>query len=358
MKYQALVEQIPAVTFMAPLDGSTSELYVSPQIRDLLGFSPQEWLEDPVLWYRQLHPEDKQRWQEQFARTVNSGEPFRADYRFIVRDGRVVWVHGEAKLLKDDAGGPLCLQGVAFDITEIKQAEAEFRQFHLLVSSVQDYAIYSIDPAGCVLTWNQGAERIKGYRADEVVGRHVSMFFLPADIERGDLAHAMRQAAASGRYESEGWRVRKDGTQFWANVVMTALRDASGTLHGFSKITRDLTERRQIEERLRPRTTNWNIGCKRPHGPNALSCRREFGVRRRSSITSARCSESRGWQCRFSPTDALSTWSTPREISNGLLTPMQIRTRSRSSRSWSHAIRSIGIAVPCRSKSCGAAQPN
>ena len=182
---------------------------------------------------------------------MNSGEPFRADYRFLARDGRVVWVHGEAKLVTDDEGRPLCLQGVAFDITEIKEAENEFRQFHLLVSSVQDYAIYSIDPAGKVLTWNTGAERIKGYRADEVVGRHISMFFLPADIERGELTKSLREAVDTGRYETDSWRVRKDGTRFWANVVMTALRDGAGTLSGYAKITRDLTERRQIEERLR-----------------------------------------------------------------------------------------------------------
>lgn len=123
-RYRALVEQIPAVTFMAPLDGSRSELYVSPQIDQLLGFSAKEWLEDPVLWFRQLHPEDKELWQDRFARTVNSGEPFSADYRFLARDGRIAWVHGEAKVVADEQGRPLCLQGVAFDITERKQAEA------------------------------------------------------------------------------------------------------------------------------------------------------------------------------------------------------------------------------------------
>jgi PAS domain S-box-containing protein len=127
-RYRALVEQIPAVTFMAPLDGSRTELYVSPQIDALLGFSAKEWLEDPVLWFRQLHPEDKELWQDQFARTINSGEPFAADYRFLARDGRIVWVHGEAKVVTDEQGRPLCLQGVAFDITERKQAEATLQQ--------------------------------------------------------------------------------------------------------------------------------------------------------------------------------------------------------------------------------------
>ena len=122
-RYRALVEQIPAVTFMAPLDGSTSELYVSPQIEELLGFSAQEWLDEPFLWYRQLHPEDQVRWTESFARTCFSGERFRAEFRFLSRDGRVVWVHGEAKLVMDEHGAPSFLHGVAFDITERKRAE-------------------------------------------------------------------------------------------------------------------------------------------------------------------------------------------------------------------------------------------
>jgi formate hydrogenlyase transcriptional activator len=122
-RYRALVEQIPAVTFMAPLDGSTSELYVSPQIEELLGFSAQEWLDDPFLWYRQLHPDDQVRWTESFAHTCFTGERFRAEFRFLARDGRVVWVHGEAKLVMDEHGAPLFLHGVAFDITERKRAE-------------------------------------------------------------------------------------------------------------------------------------------------------------------------------------------------------------------------------------------
>jgi PAS domain S-box-containing protein len=122
-RYRALVEQIPAVTFMAPLDGSTSALYVSPQIEELLGFTAQEWLDEPFLWFRQLHPDDQARWTEDFARTCFSGERFRAEFRFLTRDGRIVWVHGEAKLVSDENGAPLFLHGVAFDITDRRRAE-------------------------------------------------------------------------------------------------------------------------------------------------------------------------------------------------------------------------------------------
>lgn len=127
-KFRTLVENIPAVTFIAPLDESVPELYVSPQIEKLLGFSAREWLEDPVLWHRQLHPEDRERWNRQFAPTCASGKPFEEIYRFIAKDGRVVWVHGSASIVRDADGTPSFLQGVAFDITSIKEAEEALRE--------------------------------------------------------------------------------------------------------------------------------------------------------------------------------------------------------------------------------------
>jgi PAS domain S-box-containing protein len=122
-RYRTLVEQLPAVTFLAALDEGDNELYVSPQIEVLLGFSQREWLEDPILWYRQLHPDDRARWHSEFAQTCAIAKHFRAEYRFIARDGHVVWVHGEAQVVRDDQGNPLYLQGMAFDITARKNAE-------------------------------------------------------------------------------------------------------------------------------------------------------------------------------------------------------------------------------------------
>jgi PAS domain S-box-containing protein len=123
-RYRTLVEQIPAVTFMAVLGEGKNEIYVSPHVEAMLGFTQQEWLEDPFLWYGQLHPDDRALWNEEFTRGCQTGGPFRAECRFHARDGRVVWVHGEATLLKDDLGRPQFLQGVAFDITESKRAQA------------------------------------------------------------------------------------------------------------------------------------------------------------------------------------------------------------------------------------------
>ena len=123
--------------------------------------------------------------------------------------------------------------------------------FSLLVDAVQDYAIFLLSPEGQVLTWNRGAQRIKGYRADEIIGRHFSSFYTEEERAAGRPMTLLAIAADEGRIEDEGWRVRKDGTRFWADVVVTALRDKAGQLYGFAKITRDLTERRAAEEQER-----------------------------------------------------------------------------------------------------------
>jgi PAS domain S-box-containing protein len=123
--------------------------------------------------------------------------------------------------------------------------------FAQLVQSVLDYGIFLLDPSGHIVTANRGAERIEGYRADEMIGKHISMFYPPDAVARRWPEHELRQAETSGRFEDENWRLRKDGTRFWANVIITAMRDQNGRLHGFSKITRDLTERREQEEALR-----------------------------------------------------------------------------------------------------------
>ena len=123
--------------------------------------------------------------------------------------------------------------------------------YQLLVESVRDYAIFALDPTGVIVSWNAGAERIKGYAAREVIGRHFSIFYTPEDLANDKPGDELARAAAEGRAEDEGWRVRKDGTEFWASVIVTALRDATGRLVGFAKVTRDLTERRRVEDQLR-----------------------------------------------------------------------------------------------------------
>jgi rsbT co-antagonist protein RsbR len=122
--------------------------------------------------------------------------------------------------------------------------------FRLLVDSVQDYAIVLLDRDGRILSWNAAAQRVKGYEASEVIGKHFSIFYTPEDLAAGKPAAELRTAAAEGLFEDESWRVRKGGGRFWANVVITALRSEDGELRGFGKITRDLTERKRMEETL------------------------------------------------------------------------------------------------------------
>ncbi len=166
--------------------------------------------------------------------------------------------------------------------------------FRIFIESVRDYALLMLDPTGRIISWNAGAEAIKGYKADEIIGRHFSTFYPPESIESGLPARELVEAARDGRFEDEGWRVRKDGTRFWANVVITALRSPEGTLTGYAKVTRDLTERRRHEESLRNNevrfrtlvegvrdyaiymldpdgaVATWNAGAQQIHGFNAI----------------------------------------------------------------------------------------
>ncbi len=134
--------------------------------------------------------------------------------------------------------------------SSIGREDADNKQFGEFVRAVKDYAIFMLDPDGSVASWNQGAKRIKGYSEDEIVGEHFSTFYTEDDIENDVPETNLETAAEEGRIEDEGWRIKKDGSRFWANVVITAIRDADGTLQGFTKVTRDMTERREYEQQL------------------------------------------------------------------------------------------------------------
>ena len=180
---------------------------------------------------------------------------------------------------------------VAMDRQEQFSASlSDDRRHRLLVDSITDYAIYMLDADGKVTSWNPGAQRFKGYRPEEIIGEHFSRFYTDEDRASGLPVRALREAIANGRFENEGWRVRKDGTRFWAHVVIDPIRLETGEVFGFAKITRDLTERRAAEEALREseqqfkllvqgvtdyaiymldrtgRVTNWNAGAQRIKG--------------------------------------------------------------------------------------------
>ncbi|HEY9857852.1 MAG TPA: PAS domain-containing protein, partial [Stenomitos sp.] len=164
----------------------------------------------------------------------------------VRKDGSLFWAEATLTPILDDARHLIGFSKVTRDLTERKQVEAAEQlhqeRYRHLVESVRDYAIFMLDPTGRILTWNAGAQALKGYSENEAIGQDFSVFYPPEDVAAGKPRRLLDQATREGRVEDEGWRVRKDGTRFWADVVITALRDESGTLTGFAKVTRDLTE--------------------------------------------------------------------------------------------------------------------
>ena len=178
---------------------------------------------------------------------------FEAEGWRLRKDGTRFWAH----VVIDPIRRGVELIGFAKitrDLTERRAAEQALRQseeqFRILVGSVTDYAIYMLDPGGKVISWNAGAERIKGYRPDEIIGQHFSRFYPPEEVEAGAPANALSVAREAGRFEKEGWRLRNDGTRFWAHVVIDPITDDDGQIIGFAKITRDITERAEAQREL------------------------------------------------------------------------------------------------------------
>jgi PAS domain S-box-containing protein len=226
----------------------------NPRAEELFGYSSNELLGQPVEMlvparFRGGHPRHRENYSAH-PRTRQMGAAL--NLFGLRKDGAEFPVDIMLKPMQTESGPAV----VAFirDATEQRAAQEALRlndqRLRSIVESIGEYAIYLLDRDGHVLTWNPGAERIKGYKADEVLGLHFSRFFTGEDQERGRPAELLRQAAARDRVEEEAWRVRKDGSRFWANVVITAIRDSSGEVTGFAKVARDMTDRKRAEEAL------------------------------------------------------------------------------------------------------------
>ncbi len=225
-KYRALLEQIPAIVFMAYLDKGIGEAYVSPQIEAALGFSQKEWLEDPVRWYQQVHPDDKTRWSMEAAEMFLSGKTLRSAYRVIARDGRVRWFQCEAKMMRRDDGRPWFIHGVGVDVTELKQAEEALHQERNLLSAILDTVgalVVVLDEEGRIVRLNRACEQLTGYAFSEAQGRPIwDLFLAPEDAGQFKaLFQTIRSKPSRTDYES-CWLTR-DGspkTIAWSAAVL------------------------------------------------------------------------------------------------------------------------------------------
>jgi len=250
--FERLFESSPDAVIVTGSDGRMAQ--ISAQVETFFGYSRSELVGQPVEIliperFRPAHPSHRAEYDPRpCTRAMGAGLQLFGRRK----DGSEFPV--DIMLSPVEADGERLTLAVIRDVTDRKQAEELLRQseerFRLLVEDVKDYAIFMLDPSGRVVSWNAGAERAKGYRANEILGQHFSRFYSQADIDTGKPERELEMAASQGRIEDEGWRIRKDGSRFWANVAITALRNSHGELLGFSKVTRDFTERKKAEEAL------------------------------------------------------------------------------------------------------------
>ena len=232
-------------------DTKGSITYLNPVAVSLTGWSQEEAAGIPLdLVFKIVNEETRRTVENPATRALREGLVVGlANHTLLIAKGGTERAIDDSAAPIRNANGEVAGVVLVFrDVTDLRESEERFR---LLVEGAQDYAIFMLDPQGYITTWNIGAERIKGYSAKEIIGKHFSCFYPPEKIEEGYPDRELEVAAAKGRFEDEGWRVRKDGSHFWANVIITALKDESGKLKGFSKITRDRSEDMRKESQIR-----------------------------------------------------------------------------------------------------------
>ncbi len=251
-KYRNLVEQIPAITFVAAMDSLGSPLYISPQIKDILGFTPEEWLADPEIYKNRLHPEDRDRVLTELLLSYSQGGPFSSEYRMLSKSGRVVWIRDESRAVFDSKGRPLFVQGVAMDITKRKKSEEALQEANSKLKALvqaSPAAIVGLDLHGKVISWNPAAERIFGWRRDEVIGRSYALVPEEKVAEFKQVWQRLRQGEPLLGLELR--RLKKDGSLIDVSLSTAPLYDAAGDFAGAIGIFEDITARKLTGEALR-----------------------------------------------------------------------------------------------------------
>ena len=250
-RFRLLYERAPVP--LHSLDERLNVVEVNRGWCDLLGYARAEAIGRPLVGF--MSPEAARRHSDQLAPALFRGESIQdVVLHFLNKRGEEIEVAYSATPLAGEQSGSIRIVGALQDLGLRRHAEQELRTrdevYRLLIEGIVDYAVFMLDPEGHVTSWNTGAQRIKGYGNEEIVGQHFSRFYTDDDRAAGKPQRGLETAAREGRYEAEGWRVRKDGSRFWAGVVIDAIRDDSGQLLGFAKITRDMTERMMHQEML------------------------------------------------------------------------------------------------------------
>jgi PAS domain S-box-containing protein len=288
-----LLESLSEAVFLLDKDGFIK--YSNIAASTLTGYAADELLNAPLsIFY--FEDDERTRTEYELGVTQKKGK-FVSEGWKRKKDGSRVWASLTYAVAKSENGELEGYSCILQDLSERKKGELELRnseeRYRLLVEGIKDYSIFMLDPNGYVVTWNEGAKRMKGYYPSEIIGQHFSVFYAADDLKANKAEKELRTAVENGKYEEEGWRVRKNGSMFWANIVLTALFNEHNKLIGFSKITRDLTDRRENEEVLRQseeryrllveqvtdygifmldekgRIVSWNEGARRMKGYNA-----------------------------------------------------------------------------------------
>ncbi len=252
-RYRALVEQMPAVVFMADLDEGIGEAYVSPQIESALGFSQQEWLEDPIRWYHRIHPDDKERWSVEAAEAFLSGEPLRSAYRVVARDGRVLWFHCQAAMIRRADGRPWFIHGVGVDITDLKRAERALQEERNVVATILDTVgalVVVLDPDGCILRFNRACERATGRAFEAVKGLHIGDLLETAEDRSRFRALVEQWCTGVGSSEQDECGVTAGCDRRIIAWSGTVLRAGDGRVEYVIASGTDVTERKRLERAL------------------------------------------------------------------------------------------------------------
>ena len=251
-RYRALVEQIPAVVFMAYLDRGIGEAYVSPQIEAALGFSQEEWLEDPVRWYSHIHPDDKQRWSSEAAEMFLTGNPLRSAYRVVSRDGRVIWFHCEAKMIRKEDGEPWFIHGVGFDITELKRTEGALQEERNVVSAILDTVgalVVVLDREGRIVRFNRAGEQATDILSPKWRARDLG--FVYDSGRSGAIQSRLRTTVLRPTpNDYEGYLVKRDGERRLIAWSSTLLPGHNGNPASMIATGIDITERKHLEKTI------------------------------------------------------------------------------------------------------------